>query len=130
MRASARSFFQRLLAVAHLEEVVGKRLRPEDGDIAHRVDADGDHGLRPAAADAFVRFGHRLETAGTVAVDGVCHAVLGNAGPQRDDAGDVGRVGGSDVARNDLVDRRRIEIEAFEQLADDDPAQFLRMERD
>ena len=52
-------------------------------------------------------------------------AIFGNARPQRDHAGDIGGLGRGDVARDDFIDRCRIEVEAFQKLADNQPAEFL-----
>ena len=59
-RGQGAQLFPAVFAWRQLEELIGERFRPEDGDIAHRVGADGDHGLRLAGADSIGRLGHGL----------------------------------------------------------------------
>src|SRR5207253_1311203 len=96
------------------------------GDLAHRFRAAGDDGASLVELKELGGAGDRFHAGGTIALDGVGNAVLGNAGGQGDDTGDVGGIRRrSDVAENDLVDLVGAQASAAQDLGGHDTAEFL-----
>ena len=108
-------------------ELRGRRLLEQKRHVRHAFrPADNEHRAAPRR-HALVGGGERLEAGGAVAMHGHGGDVLGNAGAQRDDAGDVGGIGGlADAAEDHFVDDRGIEGRAGEQGVDGDASEFLR----
>ena len=107
---------------------VGGRLLPAHGHQAHRLDAAGQHDLRPAGDDLRRPRRQGLEARRAEAVHGHRRHAHRQAGPQHGDAGHVHALlaFGEGAAQDHIVDGGRVELRhPLQEALDEEPHQFV-----